>query len=70
MENKLNIIEWRLPKYPGFTAFSDRLETFVVKAWPPGIIQKPQDLAKAGMFYSGTNDYVICYYCEIGRAHV
>ena len=66
MEYKLNIIEWRLPKYPGFTEFSDRLETFIVKSWPPGIIQKPRDIANAGMFYSGTSDYVICYYCGNG----
>ena len=66
MEDQINIIEWRLPKYPAFTAFSDRLETFIVKAWPPGIIQKPQDIANAGMFYTGTSDYVICYYCGNG----
>ena len=61
-----NVIEWGIPKYPNFTLYSNRIDSFVTNDWPPGLRQKPHELAKAGMFYTGRSDLTICYFCGGG----
>lgn len=41
--------------------FDSRLETF--KDWPISMSQKPNDLAKAGYFYTGRGDIIKCFHC-------
>lgn len=40
------------PKHPQYAIKSLRVSTY--RNFPPGIIQRPEDLAQAGFFYSGT----------------
>ncbi|KAM4808284.1 baculoviral IAP repeat-containing protein 1-like [Rhinophrynus dorsalis] len=59
-----------LPTVPGSTNLNIfenegvRLESF--KGWPEDANATPADLAKAGFFYTGISDTVICFCCEIG----
>lgn len=39
------------PKFSSFTLFDDRKETF--KTWPVGSSASPDELARAGLFYTG-----------------
>lgn len=41
--------------------FDSRLETY--KDWPISMVQKPNDLAKAGYFYTGCGDIIKCFHC-------
>nr|BDT62320.1 MAG: baculoviral IAP repeat-containing protein [Melicertus latisulcatus majanivirus] len=47
-----------------FSTTKERLESF--ENWPDGLVQKPLDLANAGFFYEGANDYVRCFHCYGG----
>jgi hypothetical protein len=51
-------------KYPLQSALRQRINTFW--PWPQQLQQNPYDLAKAGFFYFGVGDQVICYHCGIG----
>lgn len=53
-----------LIKYPEFVYKSQRLATF--KSWPLALQQKPEDLASAGLAYTGEGDRVICFSCGMG----
>ncbi|KAE9526263.1 hypothetical protein AGLY_013894 [Aphis glycines] len=46
-----------------YNSFSARLKTF--SGWS-NESQKPEDLATAGFFFTGSNDEVRCYYCDGG----
>lgn len=58
------------PKFsqgPRYVQYSDpcaRLSTF--KTWPTSIQLKPEKLAEAGFFYTGNNDIVRCFHCDLG----
>lgn len=41
----------------------ERIKTF--NTWPRQIKQRPEELAKAGFFYTGVGDNVECYQCNI-----
>ena len=41
-----------------------RLATF--QDWPPGLRQKKEEMAAAGLFYIGLSDQVKCFYCDGG----
>ena len=43
-----------------------RLESFEKWHCPENMVQKPQDLAEAGWFYTGVCDYVRCFACGWG----
>lgn len=43
------------------TTFDSRLESFT--DWPISMAQKPNDLAKAGYFYTGRGDIIKCFHC-------
>ena len=47
----------RKAKYPQYTVESVRLATF--REWPSSLTQQPEDMAKAGFYYSG-----ISYTCH------
>lgn len=51
-------------EYPKFVLESNRLDSFY--DWPKQIKQKPDQLADAGLFYSGSGDRVICFSCGGG----
>ncbi|XP_069131314.1 baculoviral IAP repeat-containing protein 7-like isoform X1 [Argopecten irradians] len=52
------------PKYPQFAILATRLSSF--RKWPTSLQQQPEDLARAGLFYEGRNDYVRCFHCGGG----
>ena len=41
------------PKHPNYQNTCKRLHTFEKLFWPPGLPQKPHDLAHAGFYYTG-----------------
>lgn len=47
-----------------FITLDARLKTF--QTWPPGLSQKPKDLAEAGLYYTGVSDEVKCFHCDGG----
>lgn len=47
-----------------FATVDARLKTF--ETWPLGLPQKPEDLADAGLYYSGVRDEVKCFHCDGG----
>lgn len=52
---------WRIPKHPAFSETETRLKTF--QTWPRGIAQKPENLAEAGLYYTGIGDLTVCFFC-------
>ena len=56
------------PKSPKYASLETREKSFFDKyrPWPPGLVQKPSDLAEAGFFYYGIGDQVLCFYCDGG----
>ena len=52
------------PAMPSFITRQARLQT--LKTWPRGLAQKPQQLAEAGLYYTGVSDKVRCYHCDGG----
>lgn len=52
------------PIHSHYTLPLKRLRSF--DSWPPGLSQKPQEMADAGFFYTGQSDKVRCYYCDGG----
>ena len=45
-----------------FNTFDARFATFY--DWPPGLKQRPRELAEAGLYYQGASDEVHCYKCS------
>ena len=41
------------PKNPYYSTYDTRLESFREHNWPPGMPQKPEQLAEAGFYYLG-----------------
>ena len=57
----------RVPKKLEFCTEDVRIESFSDFApWPDRIVQKPETLAKAGFYYTGISDHVMCYHCGNG----
>uniref|UniRef100_A0A2H8TGC7 Baculoviral IAP repeat-containing protein 2 n=1 Tax=Melanaphis sacchari TaxID=742174 RepID=A0A2H8TGC7_9HEMI len=59
----LGVREHRVAFHTKYNSFSARLKTF--KGWN-NPSQKPEDLASAGFFFTGSNDEVRCYHCDGG----
>ncbi|KAF4529126.1 hypothetical protein B566_EDAN017189 [Ephemera danica] len=51
-------------KHPSYGSEASRLQTY--DNWPLSLPQKPIDLAKAGFYYTGRGDRVICFQCGGG----
>ena len=47
-----------------FASEAVRLSSF--QDWPPGLRQKKEVMASAGLFYIGRSDHVKCFYCDGG----
>ncbi|XP_069109875.1 baculoviral IAP repeat-containing protein 7-like [Argopecten irradians] len=52
------------PKYPKYAILATRLTTY--QNWPSYLNQRPEQLAKCGLFYEGSYDYVRCFFCAGG----
>uniref|UniRef100_A0A8C3RP40 RING-type E3 ubiquitin transferase n=1 Tax=Chelydra serpentina TaxID=8475 RepID=A0A8C3RP40_CHESE len=50
------------PEYPEMESEAMRLATF--QSWPPYTELYPEQLARAGFFYTGQGDTVRCFYCD------
>ncbi|XP_060082815.1 E3 ubiquitin-protein ligase XIAP-like [Ylistrum balloti] len=54
------------PKHPHMCQMNMRLESYG-PSWPQDYVtQTPQQLAEAGLFYTGVTDTVRCHYCDGG----
>ncbi|NXE88735.1 BIR7B protein, partial [Menura novaehollandiae] len=52
------------PEYPEMVTEEMRLSTF--ENWPQNSDMHPEQLARAGFFYTGQGDVVRCFYCDGG----
>ncbi|NWZ91267.1 BIR7B protein, partial [Nesospiza acunhae] len=52
------------PEYPEMVTEERRLSTF--ENWPQNSSMHPEQLARAGFFYTGRGDVVRCFYCDGG----
>ncbi|NWX13950.1 BIR7B protein, partial [Aegotheles bennettii] len=52
------------PEYPDMVTEEMRLSTF--QNWPQYTDMHPEQLARAGFFYTGQGDVVRCFYCDGG----
>lgn len=55
------------PKHSQYQSIEERIASY--KNWPSNYTQTPQDLAKAGLYFTGDNDTVKCFYCGKGLYH-
>ncbi|KAM3965021.1 death-associated inhibitor of apoptosis 1-like [Aphomia sociella] len=62
--NKKSLTIRPTPVHPQYASFQTRLSTF--KDWPRSMSQKPEDLADAGFYYTGTGDKAQCFFCGGG----
>ncbi|KAK3590518.1 hypothetical protein CHS0354_036339 [Potamilus streckersoni] len=53
------------PKFPEHVPLPSRIATFS-HGWPPYLDQTPQQMAEAGFFFTGNQDYTRCYQCGGG----
>lgn len=49
--------------YSFYASYEERIESF--SDWPCGLSQTKEDMAKAGFFYTGISDKVICFSCGL-----
>ncbi|KAK3100663.1 hypothetical protein FSP39_023359 [Pinctada imbricata] len=52
------------PRYPQYAVLATRISSF--RNWPEHLRQRPEELAKAGFLYEGTNDFTRCFFCAGG----
>ncbi|KAL3848116.1 hypothetical protein ACJMK2_018995 [Sinanodonta woodiana] len=52
------------PKHPEHAPLSSRITSYT--RWPTHLDQTPQQMAEAGFFYAGINDYTRCFQCGGG----
>ena len=62
LDNEIILSEY---SYPEFKYIQDRIKCYSDFPWPISLKQTPISLSKAGFFYSGIVDVVICYYCGL-----
>lgn len=60
----LGIQNLSVPKNPKYVTLHSRLATFA--NWPIPELQKPENLAEAGLFSEQFRDLVRCFHCNIG----
>ena len=58
-------ISWTHAFYPQYQLYENRLNSFIDRSWPISIRQNEVTMAKAGFFYSGRGDIVICAFCGL-----
>lgn len=66
VEEKPKTFKFRADKaeFKKFANLNARIASY--QHWPQGLKQKPAELAKAGLFYTGKGDRTICFYCGGG----
>lgn len=52
------------PRYPSYADLAVRISSYT--DWPADMTQTPHDLALAGLFYVGNDDYTRCFFCGGG----
>ncbi|KAK3585619.1 hypothetical protein CHS0354_004531 [Potamilus streckersoni] len=52
------------PKHPEYAPLSSRVNSYT--SWPAHLDQTPQQMAEAGFYYAGINDYTHCFQCGGG----
>ena len=64
------------PKYKNYMTIQSRIDSFDVEAWrqhsiskTDSLLLKPDSFAKAGFYYSGTTDNMMCFWCGLGLNH-
>lgn len=64
------------PKYSNYKTLQSRIDSFDVDAWRQHPISRtnsphltPESFARAGFYYSGTADNVMCFWCGLGLNH-
>ena len=58
-------ITWSNTLIPHYQVYEQRLNSFIDRWWPISQHQNEVTLAKAGLFYSGNGDIVICAFCGV-----
>lgn len=61
---RLGVTKSKGPQHPERITIDSRVETF--QKWPRAIKQRPDELAEAGFFYTGSGDQTLCFYCGGG----
>ncbi|XP_053397269.1 putative inhibitor of apoptosis isoform X3 [Mercenaria mercenaria] len=51
-------------RHPEYKSYHVRLSSF--SRWPQSLMQRPEQLAKAGLYYTGLEDTVRCFACDGG----
>ncbi|KAK4010405.1 hypothetical protein OUZ56_019548 [Daphnia magna] len=60
--SSLSLVPHQQARRPELTSLEARLNTF--GDWPPGLEQRPPQLAEAGFYYMKTGDHVKCFCCD------
>ena len=60
-----HVISWSPSVYPRYENYKRRLTTFPERFWPVSLNQDHVKMAKAGFFYSGFGDIVVCAFCGV-----
>lgn len=58
----LGLLPHQPARHPELSSFEARMNTFA--DWPPGLKQRPAQLAEAGFYYMKTGDHVKCFCCD------
>ena len=58
-------ITWTNTSFHHYQVYEHRLNSFIDRLWPISLHQNKVTLAKAGLFYSGNGDIVICAFFGI-----
>ncbi|XP_053396571.1 baculoviral IAP repeat-containing protein 7-like [Mercenaria mercenaria] len=54
-------------RQPEYKCYEVRLSSF--SGWPQYLTQRPEALAEAGLYYTGSEDHVRCFMCDGGLRH-
>jgi len=61
---ELGISTHKVPANPKYSTYESRFKTF--SSWPAALCQKPEEMAKAGFYFTGKDDQVRCFHCDGG----
>ena len=56
-----NVVPHTPPRFDKHSIEEHRLNSFKDKAWPIGLTQSPEELARAGFYYLGRATYLLIY---------
>nr|QEY08360.1 inhibitor of apoptosis [Phenacoccus solenopsis] len=61
---EFGILNHRIPKHSKYMTEESRVSSY--ESWPVPDVKTPQELSKAGFYYTGVEDKVRCYHCGGG----